>query len=82
MKYNVYWVNAELPNDPIQNKFIKSYDTYNEAFQSIKDWWNKNDFYPSLIRFMGDIEEQGTVVIDYGPHFQFYKIVKEEIGTK
>lgn len=81
MKYNVYWVNAELPNDP-SNKFIKSYDTYNEAFQSIKDWWNKNDFYPSLIRFMGDIEEQGTVVIDYGPYFQFYKIVKEEIGTK
>lgn len=79
MKYNVYWTNAELPNDSIQNEFIDSYDTYEEAFQSIKDWWDKNDFWPSLIRLVGDIEEQGAVVIDYGPYFQFYKIVKEEV---
>lgn len=77
-EYGVYFINEELRNDHIKNEFIDSYDTYYEAFQSIKDWWNKNSFYPDLIRIIGDIEEQGTVLIDYGSHFQFYKIVKEE----
>jgi len=79
VKYNVYWVNAELPNDPIENEFINSYDTYDEAFQFIKDWWDKNSFYPNFKRIIGDIEKEGTVTIDYGPGFQFYKIVKEEV---
>ena len=80
VKYNVYWTNAELPNDRIKNEFIDSYDTYDEAFQSIRDWWDKNSFYPNFIRIIGDIEEQGTITIDYGPYFKFYQIKKEEVN--
>lgn len=79
IKYNVYWKNDNLNGDPTKNKFISAHDTYDEAFQSIKDWWSKNNFHPLIIRMMGDIEEQGVVLIDYGAYFQFYKIVKEEV---
>jgi len=80
VKYNVYWINEELLNDPIQDEFIGSYNTYEEAFQSIRDWWEKNSFYPNFVRIIGDIEEQGTITIDYGPYFKFYQIKKEEVN--
>lgn len=71
-KYTVSWVSENDSNTH------GSFDSYDEAFESIRKWWNHNGYSPAYIRIIGDIEESGKVKIDYGLHRSFYTIVKEE----
>lgn len=48
--------------------------TKEEAFQSIRDWWNINEYMPPYVRW----HVKGKVtVIDYGLHFAHYTITDE-----
>lgn len=71
-KFTVSWVSGDI------SKTHGSFDSYDEAFESIRKWWNHNGFTPSYIRVIGDIEENGKVKIDYGLHESFYYVVEEE----
>lgn len=42
--------------------------------ESIRKWWNQNDFKPRYVRQM--IDEYGDLWWDYGPHNAFY-VLKE-----
>ena len=65
--YSVYWVR---PCQKIK-KYHGSFNTVEDAMQSIKDWWDKHDFRPSYYQLTdyGD-----SVTIDYGQHNCFYEI--------
>lgn len=47
--------------------------TQDDAFNSIKDWWELNDFEPPYIRTIGG--EDTVTAIDYGSHNSFYYII-------
>lgn len=44
-----------------------------EAFDSIRAWWDLNDFKPPYIRSITN--ERGFQAIDYGSHVSFYYII-------
>ena len=71
--YRVVW------EDTTKNKreYHGSYKSYEEALQSIQDWWDKNNFKPVYVRIL-DYKHDGYVKIDYGNYNYFYYI--EEIG--
>lgn len=73
--FTVYWLN--------QTKQIKeqhgSYDTFEQAMQSIKDWWKENDFQPRYYRV---IEHGQSFMIDYGLYDCFYEIEFEPTEEK
>ena len=53
------------------NETHGKFKTYTEAFQSIRNWWQKNDFEPPYVRKW----TRGNVtVLDYGSHVCFYEI--------
>lgn len=70
--YTVYWIS--------QIKRLKeqrgSYDTFEQAMQSIKDWWKANNYKPRYCRV---IEHGHSFMIDYGLCDCFYEIIKEDI---
>ena len=59
-----------------------SFSTYDEALNSIHEWWNHNDYVPRYVRVIGDIEDAGEVNIDYGLYDSFYHIAKVKVGEK
>lgn len=65
--YTVYWVN--------QFEHIKeqhgSYNTYEQAMQSIIDWWEEIGFHPPYYRVM---KHGKSSMVDYGLYDCFYKI--------
>lgn len=70
--YTVYWIS--------QTERIKkqhgSYDTFEQAMQSIVDWWKENNFHPPYYRIM---KHGQSSMVDYGLYDCFYEIVKEDI---
>lgn len=44
--YSVYWVK---PQKQIK-EYHGSYDTFEQAMQSIRDWWQENDYRPRYYR--------------------------------
>lgn len=68
--FTVYWIS--------QTKRLRkqhgSYDTFEQAMQSIKDWWKENDYQPRYYRV---IEHGRSFMIDYGLYDCFYEIVYE-----
>lgn len=73
MKYQVSWENRLTDEINIHGTF----EAFQEAFQSIYDWWEKNEFVPPYVRSWS-VENRTTV--DYGNHHMFYYIseVKDE----
>lgn len=51
------------------------YETEADALQAIKDWWKSNDFMPPYYRIM---HNPLGITIDYGSHYCFYHITKQE----
>ena len=49
------------------------YPTYDEAYQSISDWWKKHDFTPGYVRVIVD-DQHSCFTIDYTSHYFFYDI--------
>lgn len=71
-KYTVHWVDE----DAHEIKVHGTYETYLEAWWSIKEWWKSNNFTPKYVRVLGEPVVDDVVTIDYGLHSAFYKIVK------
>jgi complete genome len=65
--YSVYWVK---PQKQIK-EYHGSYDTFEQAMQSIRDWWQENDYRPRYYRV---IEHGQSFTIDYGLYNCFYEI--------
>lgn len=68
-KYQVEWKNDRTKEHNKHGVF----DTFDEAMDSIYDWWEKNDFKPPYIRRW---TEDGITTIDYGLYDMFYYIVE------
>lgn len=69
-------------DSPEDSRTHGSFATYDEALESIHNWWNHNGYVPSYVRVLGDIGDSGKVTIDYGLHASFYHIVKVKVGEK
>ncbi|HAP4240981.1 hypothetical protein [Enterococcus faecalis] len=70
MTYTVKWQNTRSKEETQHGAF----DSYDEAYQSILDWWAYNDFTPNYTRRW---KKGNVTTIDYGSHHEFYKIVEE-----
>ena len=67
MAYEVYY------DDFFESKKTHhgTYDTYDDAYRSIEEWWEKHDFEPHYTRSW---TKGNVTTIDYGYHFGYYKI--------
>lgn len=73
--FQVVWRNNLLEkDDPGYESRHGIYDTIDECYQSIKEWWKQNEFYPPYTRWWEN--PQGEITLDYGSHYFFYHIVK------
>ena len=72
MKYTVKWIGVK-DNKDVEETF-GTYNTLNEAVESIRDWWKLNNFNPYYTRHW---KQNNIYVIDYGCHSCFYHIVEE-----
>lgn len=66
-KYQVEWVDT---SHNIKNTF-DTYDSFDEAYKSIRDWWDLHNFEPPYVRI---ISHEDCYSIDYGSHTMFYHI--------
>lgn len=66
-KYRVEWKNHRTKEHNEHGVF----DTYEEALDSIYEWWEENSFNPPYIRRW---TKDGVTTIDYGFHDMFYYI--------
>ena len=62
-RYEVHWISGS------QDKFHGVFDTLEEAQNSVRDWWNKNNYTPPYVR---TIIKKDCIVWDYGLHNAFY----------
>lgn len=69
IKYQVEWKHHQAD---IHNKH-GVFDTFEEAIDSIYEWWETNNFTPPYIRRW---TKDGVTTIDYGLHDMFYYIVE------
>lgn len=75
--YEVHWVKAYgCLGETYEDKQHGAFDTIEEAQQSVRDWWKKNDFRPNYIRQIA--KKDGDVWWDYGLHRAFYVFRKIE----
>lgn len=72
----VHWVKAigGCCSKPHHDKYHGTFKNVDEAYESIRQWWAKNNFEPSFVRWQPD--ERGDIWLDYGPHSAFY-VLKE-----
>lgn len=71
MKYEVRWVKAWMMcMPPYEFERHGVFDTLEEAQQSVRDWWQRNDYEPSYVCQMAD--DEGNIWWDYGLHSSFY----------
>lgn len=69
--FTVYWVNQM---EHIIEQQDTSYETLEQAVQSIKDWWQSSDCKPRYYRV---IDNGKSFIVDYGLCDCFYEIVKD-----
>lgn len=69
IKYQVEWKNDRTKEHNKHGVF----NTFEEAMDSIYDWWEANEFTPPYIRRW---TKDGVTTIDYGLHNMFYYIVE------
>lgn len=77
MKYEVHWVKAWgcCMGEPYEDKHHGTFNSLDEAQQSVRDWWQKNNFKPRYVRQIAD--GKGRIWWDYGLHSSFY-VFKEK----
>ena len=68
--FTVYWVNQTIRVKEQHG----SYNTPEQAIQSIKDWWKENDYHPRYYRV---IDTGLSLMVDFGLSDCFYEIVKD-----
>lgn len=67
--FEVHWVNHYLNED----KHHGTFNTLEEAQQSVQDWWKKHDFKPFYVR---QWTSDNVTIWDYGSHSCFYHFVE------
>ena len=67
--YEVHWVGMGQDNQH------GVFNTLEEAQQSVRDWWKKNDYEPFYVR---QWQQGNTIIWDYGSHTCFYHFVEVE----
>ncbi|HAC1029142.1 TPA_asm: hypothetical protein GY053_06975 [Listeria monocytogenes] len=67
MQYEVHWEHTQTKEYNTHGK----YATFEEALQSIYDWWELNKYKPHYVRYW---TREGRTVVDYGSHYMFYYI--------
>lgn len=72
IKYKVVWKDNVRK---LKNKH-GIYESKDEAYKSILDWWSLNKFNPMYIKQWEN--KQGVVTIDYGNDYYLYKIIPIE----
>lgn len=77
MKYEVIWSGPKNGRNVKEHHGI--FNTEDEAFESIRAWWKKNDFTPPYIKLARHEKE---TVVDYGSHICFYIIKQVEDTIK
>ena len=70
MSYEVQWQGYEDGKRVLKKHGI--FDTLEEAQDSVREWWKKNDFEPYYIR---QWKVENRVIWDYGSHTCFYYFV-------
>ena len=75
MKYEVQWHGYEGNEKVIKKHGI--FNTLDEAQDSVREWWKKNDFKPYYIRQC--MLEDGTCWWDYGSYVCFYYFVPKGV---
>ena len=72
MKYEIHWVSACgcCIGEPYKDKYHGTFDTLDEAQESVRNWWKEHDYKPPYIRQV--TRENGDVWWDYGLHRCFY----------
>ena len=66
--YQVIWTNGKIKH---KHGVFASFD---EAMQSIRDWWDKNDFTLPYVR---QWKKDNITYIDYGSHTMSYQIIEK-----
>lgn len=74
MRYEVQWHGYENAKQVIKHHGI--FNTLEEAQDSVREWWKKNNFKPYYVRSV--VLDDGTVWWDYGSHICFYYFVPIE----
>lgn len=67
MQYEVHWEHTQTKEYNIHGK----YATFEEALQSIYDWWELNEYKPHYLRYW---TRKGRTIVDYSSHHMFYYI--------
>ncbi|EAF0385101.1 hypothetical protein IQ407_002466 [Listeria monocytogenes] len=67
MQYEVHWEHTQTKEYNTHGK----YATFEEALQSICDWWELNKYKPHYVRYW---TRKGRTIVDYGSHHMFYYI--------
>ena len=72
MKYEVHWVKAfgMCMGEPHKDEYHGTFNSLEEAQQSVRGWWKKNEYQPRYVREMAD--DKGRIWWDYGLHSCFY----------
>ena len=65
--YEVHWVHGN------EDKHHGTFETLEEAQDSVRAWWKKNDFKPYYVR---QWTHDNITVWDYGSHTMFYHFIK------
>ena len=75
MRYQVIWKGRAFNKEKKEWGTVKhvhdTYDTKEEAFKSILNWWEVHKYKPRYIR---EWKEGKVTIIDYGLHYSFYYI--------
>ncbi|EBF5746887.1 hypothetical protein FHZ98_13900 [Listeria monocytogenes] len=67
MQLEVHWEHTQTKEYNTHGK----YATFEEALQSIFEWWELNEYKPYYVRHW---TREGRTIVDYGPHHMFYYI--------
>lgn len=67
--YKVVWVSPRIDEEH------GTFPTLEEAQQSVRDWWAKNNYTPYYIR---QWTRDNITIWDYGSHSCFYHFIKED----
>ncbi|MBS4462258.1 hypothetical protein JXA27_06760 [Aerococcaceae bacterium zg-B36] len=76
MEKFVYTVTYVDIYDASQSQEHGTYNSFDEAFRSIKIWWKANNFEPYYVRI---IDRKDVKIIDYGNHNGFYHIIEKPV---
>lgn len=71
MKYEVHWLGYE--DGKHVEKVHGKFNTLDEAMDSVRDWWKKNNFEPNYVR---QWKHENITIWDYGSHVCFYHFVE------